>query len=105
MFFFIYVGVHIYTSLALQVIAHKTGTQHSILSWLPVLHVLIMPVLIARKPLWWILLMLVPGVNLVFGVIAWMKIADMLDKPAWTAFILLIPIANMATLGMYAWTD
>lgn len=103
--FFIFLAIHIYTSLALQVIAHKTETRYSYLSWTPVLCMFIMPVLIARKPAWWLVPMLTPGVNLVVGIFVWMSIAERLSKPPWTAFILAIPFVNIIALGMYAWTD
>ncbi len=49
---------------------------------------------IAGKDLWWILLMLIPCVNIVIFVIVWMGIAEAMNKPNWLGVLMLVPVVN-----------
>src|SRR5499427_9649896 len=59
---------YVYMALALQTIAKKTGTPDGWLSWIPIANIILM-LNIAKKPLWWILLFLVPLANIVIAII------------------------------------
>ncbi|MFH0799780.1 MAG: DUF5684 domain-containing protein [Pseudomonadota bacterium] len=51
---------------------------------------------LADKPMWWLLLMLIPIVNFVILIMVWMAIAERLGKPGWWGIMIgLVPIANI----------
>lgn len=56
---------------------------------------------LANKPLWWLLLILVPIVNIVITIMVWMSIAERLGKPSWWGIMIgIVPIANIIFLLM-----
>jgi hypothetical protein len=95
---------YVYISLALQTIAKKTNAENGWLAWIPVANFILM-LNIARKPIWWIILLLVPLVNLVILIIVWMAIAEARHKPSWWGILLIVPFANVVVPGYLAWSD
>src|SRR5690349_6678024 len=75
------VAVYVYISYCLMVIAKKTGRTTDLrMAWVPIAQIVLM-CQIAKKPVWWVLLFLVPCVNIVIAVIIWMGIAEARGKP------------------------
>ena len=67
---------YVFTSYCLMVIAQKTG--HGDNGWwgfIPILNVLLI-LQIAGKPLWWIILLLIPIVNLVIMILTYLAMAE-----------------------------
>ena len=95
---------YVYMALALQTIATKTGTPDGWLAWIPIGNAFLM-LNIAKKPLWWFLLFLIPIVNIVFAVIVWMAIAEARQKPNWWGILTIVPVANLIVPGYLAWVD
>lgn len=81
-------------SLCIYKIAKKTGVEQAWLAWIPVVQVVPF-VQSAGKPLWWILLLLVPLLNVVAGILLWMAIAERRGKPAWVGLLVLIPFVGL----------
>jgi hypothetical protein len=103
-FVVVLIAAYVYFSLALKTIAEKTHTENPWWAWIPVLQAVLM-LNIARKPVWWILLLFVPFVNIVFAVIVWMAIAEARNKPGWWGILVLVPVANLIIPGYLAWSD
>lgn len=95
---------YVYTSLALQTIAQKTNTENPWLAWIPIINIVLM-LNIAKKPVWWILLLLIPVVNIVIAVIIWMAIAEARNKPNWWGILAIVPFVNLIVPGYLAWSD
>jgi len=90
--------------LALQTIAQKTNTENGWLAWIPIANIILM-LNIARKPIWWIVLFLIPLVGLVMYVIVWMGIAEARNKPSWWGVMVIVPVMNLIMPGYLAWSD
>jgi hypothetical protein len=103
-FLFIGLAVYLYISLALQTIATKTGTPNAWLAWIPIVNFILM-LNVAKKPLWWIVLFLVPLVNIVISVIVWMGIAEARGKPNFWGILTIVPLVNILVPGYLAWAD
>jgi magnesium-transporting ATPase (P-type) len=107
-FFLIFVIIaivfYVYVALALQTIAQKTNTENGWLAWIPIANVILM-CNIARKPVWWIVLCLIPLVNVVIYIILWMGIAEARNKPSWWGILIIVPVANLIVPGYLAWAD
>lgn len=97
-------GLYIYFALALQTIAQKTNTPNAWFAWIPLVNVVLM-LTIAKKPLWWLLLFLIPIVNIVVSVLVWMAVAEARNKPNWWGILTLVPVANLIVPGYLAWSD
>jgi|SRR5277367_1449995 len=95
---------YVYHALALQTIATKTNTENPWLAWIPIANLILM-LNISRKSIWWILLFLIPGVNIVILIILWMGIAEARNKPNWWGILIIVPVANLIVPGYLAWAD
>jgi hypothetical protein len=95
---------YVYMALALQTIANKTKTENSWLAWIPIANMVLM-LSVAKKPIWWIILCFIPGVNLVILVIVMMAVAEARAKPSWWGILFIVPVANLVVPGMLAWAD
>ncbi len=95
---------YIFTAICLQAIAKKTNTADAWLAWIPIANFILM-LNIAHKPVWWIVLMLIPVVNVVFYIIVWMEIAKARGKPEWWGILIIVPVANLIGLGYLAFAD
>jgi uncharacterized membrane protein YoaK (UPF0700 family) len=82
--------------------AQKTGFQtQAWWAWVPIMQALLM-LKMAGVAWWWIFLFLIPIVNIVIGIIVWMKIAERLSKPKWLGVLMIIPAVDLFVLGYLA---
>ena len=95
-------AAHVYLALALVTIAGKTKTGHAVWGWIPILNIILM-FDIAKKPRWWILLLLIPVVNIFVAVLLWMRIAEVRQKPRWWGVLVVVPVINLIVPGYLAW--
>ena len=100
----VYLAMYVYIAYALMVIANKTKTPNSWMSWVPVLNVFLM-LKVAGKSYWWFLLLLIPLVNIVVAIIIWMEIAKRRNKPSWLGVLMLIPLVNLVIPGYLAFSE
>jgi hypothetical protein len=105
MLFLVFFGaLYVYSSLALSTISKKTNTENPWLAWIPIINLFLM-LNIAKKPLWWFILCLIPLVNIVIFIILWMAIAEARGKPSWWGILIIIPLVNLIVPGYLAWSD
>ena len=98
------VAMYVYMSLALQTIADKTNTANSWLAWIPIANLFLM-LSVAKKPMWWFILFLVPLANIVIAIMVWMAVAEARGKPNWWGILMIVPVANFVVPGYLAWAD
>lgn len=103
-FLVFFAAIYVYFALALQTIAKKTNTENAWLAWIPILNIILM-LNIGKKPLWWIILFLIPLVNIAMAIIVWMAIAEARGKPNWWGILMIVPVANLIVPGYLAWAD
>ncbi|MEA3273132.1 MAG: DUF5684 domain-containing protein [Patescibacteria group bacterium] len=95
---------YVYFSICLMKIAQKTNTENAWFAWIPLLNIILM-LQIAKKPLWWFLLLLLPLINVVVSIIVWMKIAEAVKKPEWLGILMIVPVANAILPGYLAFSS
>jgi hypothetical protein len=100
---FLYIVGYLYISVCIFAIAGKTGTDNAWFAFVPILN-LILLIRIADKPIWWILLLFIPLVNIVIGVILWMAVAEARGKPSWMGLLMIIPGVNLILMGYLAFS-
>lgn len=93
-----------YFAYSLQVIAKKTNTGNAWWGWVPILQIILM-LNVAKKPVWWILLLFIPLVGIVIGIIVWMAIAEARGKPNWWGILLIVPVVGFIVPGYLAFSD
>lgn len=99
----LFIPFWIYWALATQTIARKTNTPKGWLAWVPIAN-LVLWAHIARKPVWWGLLCIIPVVNLVFMALVWMEIAEARKKPNWWGILMIVPGVQIIVPGYLAWS-
>ncbi len=92
--------VHFFYGYCFKMMAEKTGHSESAgLWWIPIANWLI-PLRIAGKPGWWLILFLVPFVNFIVLIIVFMKVAEARGKESWwgivAAFVSIVGIPYLA---------
>jgi hypothetical protein len=97
-------AMYVYMALAIQTIAQKTNTENPWLAWIPIVNVVLL-LNIAKKPLWWFLLFLIPIVNIVIAIIVWMAVAEARNKPNWWGILIIVPVVNLIVPAYLAWSD
>jgi hypothetical protein len=106
MLVFVVIGIamYIYVALALQTIATKTATANGWLAWIPIANIFLM-LSVAKKPMWWFILFLIPLVNIAIAIMTWMGVAEAVKKPSWWGILMIVPLANLVVPGYLAWAD
>jgi hypothetical protein len=102
--FVVFAAFYIYWALATQTIAKKTNTENGWMAWIPIAN-LVLWANIAKKPVWWGILCIVPLVGIVFMILLWMAIAEARNKPNWWGILLIVPVVNLIVPGYLAWAD
>ena len=102
--FIISIGVALFISYCLMVIAKKLGVENAWLAFIPIANFYIM-VQCAGKPVWWILLFFVPFINIIIGIIIWMGIAERRGKPSWWGILLLVPFGAFFVPAYLAFSE
>jgi len=103
-FLLVVVAIYVYTALAVQTIAEKTNTENPWLAWIPIANIILL-LNIANKPIWWIVLFLIPLVNIIPIILVWMAVAEVRGKPSWVGVLLIVPFVGAVVPGYLAWTD
>ena len=103
-FLLVVAAVYVYTALAVQTIAEKTNTENPWLAWIPIANIILL-LNIAKKPIWWIVLCVIPLVNIIIFIMVWMAVAEARGKPGWVGVLLIVPVLGALMPGYLAWAD
>ena len=103
-FLVLMLAMYVYMALALQTIATKTNTENPWIAWIPIIN-LVLLLNIAKKPIWWFILLLIPVVGIVVGIIIWIGVAEARGKPSWWGILLIVPLVGIIVPGYLAWSD
>lgn len=109
LYFYLIFGIafYVYMAYCLMVIANKTGTENAWMAWVPIVNIILM-LQIAEKPTWWIILAIIPCLNLIFivlNIFIWMAIAEKRGKPSWWGVLMIVPFVNLIVPGYLAFSD
>lgn len=94
---------YVFSALALMFIAKKTKTPNAWMAWVPFLNLYLMCKAAGKSGLW-IILLLIPFVNIIGIVLIWAAIAERLGKPMWWGILMLVPIANLVIVAILAFS-
>lgn len=87
--------LYLFFAFCLAMIAKRLGRPFGksfVMAIIPIANVILI-LQMARKPWWWIFLLLIPILNIVLCVLIWMSIAKARGKPGWWGIIVaLVPI-------------
>ena len=96
--------LYIYFALTLMVTANKLGVKNAWFAWIPILNIILMFQCAGLSP-WLFLPMLIPFVNIILLVYAYMKIAERRGFESWLGILMILPVANLIIPGYLAWAE
>lgn len=91
------IALYVFMAICLMKIAKKTDTPNGWFAWIPILNIVLM-LQIAKKPVWWIVLLFIPFVNIawiVLQILVWMAISKECGKEEWLGILIIVPVANI----------
>ncbi len=97
-------ALYLYYSLCIFKIAKKLKVAGAWLAWVPVIQFYWPLVGAAGKSAWWIILLLVPFVNIFIMIYLWMSISGNLGRNKWLGLLMLLPVVNLVFLGVLAFS-
>jgi hypothetical protein len=97
-------GLYIFACYCCKRICEKVGKEPGAIIWIPIAN--LVPLLeVAGMPIWMIILLLIPVVNIVVGVMMWARICEARGKSPWLVVLLLVPVANIIFLPYLAFSE
>ena len=104
MFFWVFtVAAYVYFAYTQFVCAKKCGNEsNAYLAFIPIANIILLCQM-ARKPMWWCLLLFVPLVNIVIYTMMWIEIAKKCGHGGIWGFLAIVPFINFIAFGMLAW--
>ena len=102
-FLVLIVGMYVYFSLCLYLIAKKLNVPSPWTAWVPIVNIWTL-LQAAGKPCWWVLLFFVPLVGFIVIVYVWMCIVENLGRNKWLGLLILIPIVSLVYIGVLAFS-
>jgi hypothetical protein len=102
-FWMFMLGFYLFFAYTQYRIATKCGHENAWFAFVPIINV-VQLVQMAGKSLWWLLLLLVPLVNIVCAAILYMNIADRCGHSKVIGFLTIFPLINFITLCVMAFS-
>ena len=97
-------GLYLVYTISVFVIAQKSGHEYAWLAFIPVANLWLLCDM-ADVGCLWALLMLVPGLNILFYAFLWMRIAENTNKPPWLGIVMVVPLLNVAVACYMAFAE
>lgn len=104
--FFVLLGIafYVYFAYCLAEIGKKTNTPNGWMAWVPIVNIFYM-LQIARLPLWYFILMLIPLVNIFVIIYVWIKIAERRGRSVLWGILMIISPVNLVLLWFMAFRE
>jgi hypothetical protein len=88
-----------------MLITRKLHVNLDMVSWIPILNIFVLVVDVAKKPWWFVFLLLVPFVNLIVWFLVWASIAKQLNKSEGWGFLAVFPPTSIFVPAYFAFID
>ena len=95
---------YVYFALCMYKIGTKLNVEGSWAAWIPVVNSFWPLIGAAGKPIWWIILLLVPFVNFFVILYLWAEVIGNLGRNKWLVLLFLVPLVNIVFLGVLAFS-
>lgn len=98
------VALYVFYCYCLKRICEKAGRDPGFLIWIPFIQMI--PLLeVAQLPVWFIILFLIPLLNLVISIVMWAKVCQARGKSGWLVLMMFIPVLNLVFLPYLAFSE
>lgn len=89
----IMIGFYVLVCYPCMMIAQKLGLA-GWMAWVPIIQIFLL-FKMAGRPWWWVLLLLIPVINLLIPIILWMDIAKRFNKSVLLGILMIVPVLNL----------
>ncbi|MBT4722552.1 hypothetical protein HN958_02640 [Candidatus Falkowbacteria bacterium] len=96
-----WIVIYLFTAYCYFRIAVKLKRGTPWFAFIPILNMILMLQMV-KKPLWWVILMFIPFVNMVIGIMVVYYLMKELGKPGWWTILMILPIVNFVILALLA---
>jgi len=104
-FWVVAIAIYLYFAYMQYRMAHKTGNSDTAWwSFVPIMNTLLL-INMARKPLWWFFLLLVPFVNIVAFCMLWWQTAKHCNQPGFWGILMMLPFLNFVSAFVLAFNS
>ena len=97
------IGVYVFTSLVVMYLAKKTNKEPLWFAWIPVLNVILL-LMVAKISLWYVILLMIPIVNIFASLYVWWKVAEARGKSGLWGVAMIVPGVNFVVMGYLAFS-
>jgi uncharacterized membrane protein YhaH (DUF805 family) len=98
------VGLYVFYCYCLKLICEKAGHHPGALIWIPIAQFI--PLLtVAKLPLWFIILLLIPPISVIVGVVMFVKICQARGKSGWLVILMFIPPISLVFIPYLAFSE
>ena len=98
------ITLYLLYTISVFVIAQKSGHEYAWLAFVPIANLWLLCDM-ADVGCLWALLMLVPGLNILFYAFLWMRIAENTNKPSWLGILMVVPLVNVLVACYMAFAE
>lgn len=95
---------YIIVAISLMAMAKRVGMREAWMAWVPILNLVVMAK-IAQRDIFWVILMLIPCVNIIPLAIVWWRIAERMGKPGPVGLLCFVPILGILIPPYLAFSD
>ena len=96
---FFYLIIYLFFSFCLYKIFQKAGREDAWAAFIPIYNTIVM-VDIIKKPIWWFIMLLIPFVNIIFGIMMADRLARFFGKDTlMTVVLVLFPYIGLPVLA------
>ncbi len=96
---FFYLIIYLFFSFCLYKIFQKAGREDAWAAFIPIYNTIVM-VDIIKKPIWWFIMLLIPFVNIIFGIMMADRLAKFFGKDTlMTVVLVLFPYIGLSVLA------
>ena len=99
-----WIVLYIVETIPVYVIAKKSGHDYAWLAFVPIGNLWLLCDM-ADLELWFLIIWLVPYINIIFLGFVWWRIAENTNKSGWIGLLMLIPIVNLFVGYYIAFVD
>ena len=99
-----YVGFYIVETLPVFIIARRCGHEYAWLAFVPLANLWLMCDM-ADMNVWFLLILLLPYVNILFLAVVWWRIAENTNKRGWIGLLMIVPLLNLLVWYYIAFVD
>jgi hypothetical protein len=97
-------AIYFFVAFCLYRIALRLHVPYPWTAWIPIVNIWTL-VASAGKPVWWLILCIIPIINIFVFIYLYMCVTENLGKNKWLGLLMVVPLVNLGYLGWLAFSQ